>query len=154
MSEWSENGLLGSRGQPIVDIWPDISIGFKNLLPKPKLIVHLFDNPLKHCAKMQTSQVSISSSLPNDDVLHTCNSIYFDLEIEITVYWNKCNYSRYGCKYHENISSWYDTNPKVDTGQKNNSLFNAVKGRKFAKGGEVEKSGQKMFDWLKSGHTH
>ena len=31
--------------------------------------------------------------------------------------------------------------------KKNNSLlFNAVKGRKFAKGGEVEKSGQKMFD--------
>ena len=32
------------------------------------------------------------------------------------------------------------------TQDKKKSLFNAVKGRKFAKGGEVEKSGQKMFD--------
>ena len=35
---------------------------------------------------------------------------------------------------------------KLTQDKKNNSLFNAVKGRKFAKGGEVEKSGQKMFD--------
>ena len=69
------------------------------------------------------------------------------IEIDVTIVNMVVN------RYHENISSW---NPKVDTGQKKNNslLFNAVKGRKFAKGGEVEKSGQKMFDWLKSGHTH
>ena len=73
------NGLLGSRGPPIVDFLNQakhINRSSKTLR-KLKLIIHFFDNPLKHCAVMQTSQVSISSSLPHDDVLHTCNSIWY-----------------------------------------------------------------------------
>ena len=46
---------------------------------------------------------------------------------------------------------------KLTQDKKNNSLFNAVKGRKFAKGGEVEKKWAKNVrlteEWTVDTHT-
>ena len=50
---------------------------------------------------MQTSQVSISSSLPHDDVLHTCNSIWYAiLTLKLKLLANMVVNT-----YHENIST-------------------------------------------------